>query len=161
MDLEEATAKIADLETRVQATSAEADAARQQAQADAAERDAAATRLAELEPSVTTLQSEAETARTAAGHAQAEALGNLRRAILAENAGQVVPELVRGDTAEQLQASVDVAKAAFGRASEAARQQLAAQQVPGATTTRDAGAAAAANPNLSPVERIASGLASR
>src|SRR5215216_2457722 len=122
-DLAAANARITELEGQVSTTSAERDAAR-------AEHQTAATRLAELEPTVTTLQSDAEQTRTVAGAAQAESLGHLRRAILAEQAGQVVPELVRGTTAEELTASVEVAKSAYARATEAARQGLKAEQVP-------------------------------
>src|SRR5712692_6309496 len=53
-----------------------------------------------------------------------------RRALLAEHAGQVVGELVTGATVEELNASVDAARTAYGRALEAARQELGAMAVP-------------------------------
>ncbi|MCC6224710.1 MAG: hypothetical protein IT201_14600 [Thermoleophilia bacterium] len=153
-DLEAANARIAELEgqlSQATATIAEATAARQAAETAA---EARAARLGELEQSVTTFQSEAETARTAVGQAQSESLANLRRALLAEHKGQVVEELVAGDTADALAASIDSAKAAFTRATDAARQQLQQQQVPAGAVTRDAATSA----SLSPVERISGAL---
>ncbi len=55
--------------------------------------------------------------------ARREGLNHLRRALLAEHAGTLVPELVAGDSADALEASVDVATAAF----EAARQAVLAE----------------------------------
>ena len=81
-------------------------------------------------------------------------LTNLRRALLAEHAGQVVPELVGGDDEEALLASVEVAKQAYTRALETARTTIASQTVPaGAPSARIVPAA-----GLSPLEMIESGL---
>src|SRR5690349_5835974 len=106
MELEEALARIGELEGQVAAL--------------AAERDTASERAAELESGRVVLDAqiaEAASAREAAelalreangtlAEAQAVGLANLRRALLAEHAGQVVPELVMGDTEEALLASV-------------------------------------------------------
>jgi hypothetical protein len=115
--------------------------------------------LEQLARQVTGFQGEAETARAAAGDAQRESLGNLRRALLAENRGALVEELVQGDTAEAITASVEAAKGAFNRATEAARRQLQRQQVPAGAAARDAGAATAES--LSPTGKIAEGLRQR
>jgi hypothetical protein len=81
-------------------------------------------------------------------------LSHLRRALLAEHAGQVVPELVSGDDEEALLASVEVAKQAYTRALETARTTIASQTVPaGAPSARTVPAA-----GLSPLEMIESGL---
>lgn len=124
-----------------------------------AERDRLRGHVGELEGRTALLQGEAETARSAAGAAQAESLVHLRRALLAESSGRVVPELVTGDTAEALQASLDVAKAAFARATDAARAHLEAERVPAGTPTRDA--LAGGSEPLSPIDRIARGLERR
>lgn len=92
-----------------------------------------------------------------------QALGYLRRALLAEHAGTLVPDLVAGDTADMLLASVDVARAAYAAAREAAlaelRQQAppptpAAPMVPAGTPARDGFDSLA----QSPLQRIAAGL---
>ena len=53
------------------------------------------------------------------------ALEHLRRALLAENRGEIVAELVQGATPQALVASVERAKAAWGVAMEAAGVTLA------------------------------------
>jgi hypothetical protein len=66
------------------------------------------------------------------GEAVAAALALAREALIAANP-DAMPELIVGATAEELRASLAAAKAAFGRAVEAARAQLAGQVVsPGA-----------------------------
>jgi hypothetical protein len=155
MELEEALGRITELEGQVTAL--------------AAERDVAAERAAELESGRTALDAqltEVAAARDAAERAVTEAngtlaeartlgLAHLRRALLAEHAGQVVPELVRGESEEALLASVEVARQAYGRAIDAARVTLASQRVPaGAPSARNVAALA----GLTPLEMIESGL---
>jgi len=72
---------------------------------------AAQQRLAELE----TRNSELSVA----------ALDAHRRAVLAENTGQVVPELVQGSTTEEIDASIEAAKAAYARIAESVRTAAA------------------------------------
>ena len=79
----------------------------------------------------------------------------LRRALLAENAGQLVPELVIGESEETLLASVEMAKGAYARALDTARATIVRQTVPaGAPSARGA----ATTGGLSPLELIESGL---
>ena len=105
-----------------------------------AERDAHAARVAELE--------------AAHGEALSRGLDARRRALIAENAGQVVEELVQGATEEALDASVEVAKAAFARLSESVRGQLQAERVPGGGGQR----AEEDTSQLSPFQKIVRGL---
>src|SRR5947207_8217025 len=154
MELEEAVARIAELEGQVTALTAE--------------RDVASGRVAELESGRASLDAqlaEATTARDTAelalseangtlAEAQALGLAQLRRALLAEHAGQVVPELVTGETEAALLASVEVAQQAYGRALDTARATLASQAVPaGAPSARTVSASA----GLTPLEMIESG----
>src|SRR3954466_3189972 len=100
--------------------------------------------------------------QTAAAHeatapqTQAALLEAHRARLLAEHAGQVVPELVQGGTVEELSASVESAKAAHARIAESIRQQAATAVSPGnaARTGPDLGA-------LSSQEKIAYALRSR
>lgn len=55
------------------------------------------------------------------------ALDAHRRAVLAENAGQVVPELVQGSTTEEIDASIEAAKAAYARIAESVRTAAQAE----------------------------------
>ena len=76
-----------------------------------------------------------------------------RRAVLAEQRGQLVEELVMGDSPEAIDASVATARAAYDRVAGQLRQQAAAV-VP-------AGASPRAEPSpeqLSPFEKIAGAL---
>jgi hypothetical protein len=147
MDLEQALARIAELEGQVTVL--------------ADERDAASGRVAEMELARTALDAqlgEVNAAREMASatltEAQTRGLMYLRRALLAEHAGQVVPELVTGESEETLLASVEVAKQAYGRAVETARATIASQTVPaGAPSAR-----AAVASSLTPLELIESGL---
>ncbi|HEX2986984.1 MAG TPA: hypothetical protein VHS06_02300, partial [Chloroflexota bacterium] len=77
-----------------------------------------------------------------------------RRALLAENEGRVVPELVAGTSLEELERSVEVAKNAFDAARAAALAEIAATPVPAGNPIRR-------EPDLesmSPMEKIAHGL---
>jgi len=107
---------------------------------------------------------EAAAARDAAqselSEARGSALSLARRALLAENAGQVVPELVAGESVEALEASIGPAREAYGRAVEAARVALANATVPtGAGSGRAAEAAALDGASL--LDKISAGLAAR
>ncbi len=111
-------------------------------------------RLGELERRTAEADQAVEAARQASAEAHQRELGALRRALLAEHTGRVVPELVAGDSPETLEASVETARAAFERATESARAQLGAQLVP-------AGAPARSGPSpetLTPLAKIAEGL---
>ncbi|MCC7372178.1 MAG: hypothetical protein IT306_27435 [Chloroflexi bacterium] len=147
MEIDEALARIAELEGQLSTLTVE--------------RDGAAGQLAETTGRLADLTAqlgEATSARDAlAGElttAQAAGLAALRRALLAEQAGQIVPELVSGETEEALLASVDVAKGAYTRALETARAALARQSVPaGAPSARTTPVA-----GLSPLALIETGL---
>src|SRR4051812_37067566 len=125
------------------------------------ERDTAASQAAELESTRTDLEGRlAETtgAHEAASGALTEArtrgLIYLRRALLAEQAGQIVPGLGGGGDEEALVASGEVGRQAYARALESARMTIASQTVPaGAPSARVVSAA-----GLSPLEMIESGL---
>ena len=161
MDLEQALARIAELEGQVTASSSERDAA-------TGERDTLAGRVSELE--VGRADMDARLAETAGAHstvaadlaaaqqalsaAHTSGLANLRRALLAEQAGRIVPELVGGDDEETLLASVEVAKQAYSRAMDAARASIAQQTVPAGAPAAHAASAA----GLSPLEMIETGL---
>jgi hypothetical protein len=155
MDLEEALARIDELEGRVTVLTGE--------------RDAASERAAHLESAHATLDArlaettEAQDATQRAlsemngSLAEAQVLGReyLRRALLAEHAGQVVPELVTGEDEASLLASVEVAHQAYERALASARATIAGQAVPaGAPSVRTVAASA----GLTPLEMIESGL---
>ena len=96
------------------------------------------------------LRSELEVAR----------LGRLeayRRALLAENAGRVVPALVAGATAEELDASVEAATAAYAAVREATLVQVAASARVSATNGARADGASDVEA-MSALEKIAHGL---
>ena len=168
MDLEAARARIADLESAVLVVAQERDrlagerkAAMAERDALAGERDAASGRVGELEAAravqdgrLAEMIGAHDMASAALAEARSQGLAYLRRALLAEHAGQVVPELVGGDDEASLQASVEVAKQAFGRALDAVRVTLVQQAVPlGAPSVRAADGA-----GLSALELIESGL---
>jgi hypothetical protein len=154
MDLEAATGRIVELEGEVTTLRAE--------------RSALAERAADLETSRATLEGrlmevigvheaasgELAEARTALSATSARGLTYLRRALLAEQAGLLVPELVAGDDEEALLASVEVARQAHARVLESARAAIVSQTVPaGAPSARGVATA-----GLSPLEMIESGL---
>jgi hypothetical protein len=130
----------------------------------AGEREALAGRAAELEAAQAALANlktrlvETASAQTALAtdldETRARSLGYLRRALLAEHAGQVVPELIEGSDEASLVASVEAAKQAYARALDAARTAIVSQTVPaGAPSARVAPVG-----GLSPLEMIESGL---
>ena len=103
--------------------------------------------------SVQALAAERDEAHSAMRDQQSAILTAHRRALLAENRGQVIEELVQGDSAEQLAASIEAAKAAYARVADAIRAQAAAQ-VP-------AGASPRTEPpieELSPLQKITGAL---
>ncbi len=119
-----------------------------------------AQQLLELQAQLTTTQQERDAANqqlqdlaTTQAAANQVALDQARRALLAENAGEIVAELVQGANLDELEASVGVAKAAFQRTADQLRAQVAAQ-VP-------TGASPVASPpieSLSPFEKITQAL---
>lgn len=116
----------------------------------AEERAAALTaRDAELE----VLRQEAAAHEATASQAQAALLEAHRARLLAEHAGQVVPELVQGTSVEDLSKSVEAAKAAHARIAESVRQQAAASVSPGNAARTGPDLA-----TLSPQEKIAYAL---
>lgn len=164
MELEQALARIADLEGQVTALSEERatlmterdglTGERDRLAGRAAELEAAQTALTDLEARLTETTSAQAVLTTELDEAQARNLSYLRRALLAEHVGQLVPELVEGSDEVSLVASVEVAKQAYARALDAARTTIVSQTVPaGAPSARGAPAG-----GLSPLEMIESGL---
>lgn len=113
-------------------------------------------RLAELEGQLGEQQQGRQAAEGQAAAASQAGLGHLRRALIAEAGGQLVEELVQGDSEEALRASLETAKAAYGRAEQAARERLQAERIPAGAPTRDA--AAAGGEDVQPMDRIREGL---
>jgi hypothetical protein len=97
--------------------------------------------------------------QVAAGHeatasqAQAALLEAHRARLLAEHAGQLVPELVQGTSVDELTKSVEAAKLAHARIAESIRQQAAAAVSPGNAARTGPDLA-----TLSPQEKIAYAL---
>jgi multidrug resistance efflux pump len=138
-DAELATAR-AELE-QVRATVAQIEQERQAAEA------AAQQRFAQLETRNTELS-----AATLDAH---------RRAVLAENVGQVVPELVQGATTEEIDASVETARAAYGRIAESVRASAQAELSVNSLPAVPTGASPRGEPpaeDLSPLQKITSAL---
>lgn len=112
------------------------------------------TRDSALSTQHSVLPVEPEQLRAELEEARARGLESHRRALLAENAGKVVPELVAGSTVEELERSVEVARRAFEAAKAVALAEISAQQVPAGNPVRR-------GPSLegmSPLEKIAYGL---
>jgi hypothetical protein len=155
MDLEQALERIADLEGQLAALTGERDAAAGRSVELEAAQAALDARLAEVTGARVAVAAELAEAQRALSTANGRGLTYLRRALLAEHADQLVPELVSGESEEALIASVEVAKQAYTRALDAARSAIASQTVPaGAPSARMAAAA----DGLSPLEMIESGL---
>jgi len=119
------------------------------------------TRIGELEGQLGGAGEAAQTAQRAADEARQLALGEHRRALIAENRDQIVEELVQGNTTDELQASVERARGAFSRIAAQTRQQLAEQRVPAGTPARSRDLTPEQLAALSPTEKIARGLADR
>ncbi len=104
--------------------------------------------------SALSVTAELEQLRTELQEARIRQMESHRRALLAENAGRIVPELVVGATAQELDQSVEGARRAFEAAKAAALAELSSQPVPAGNPVRQ-------GPNLegmSPMEKIAYGL---
>lgn len=95
------------------------------------------------------------------------ALDAHRRAVLAENAGQVVSELVQGTTAEEIDASVETARAAYAQVAESVRASAQAEmsrsqaELRGPLPAVPTGASARGEPpadELSPLQKITGAL---
>ncbi len=115
-----------------------------------------AERLQQRDAELADLRQAVETHRAAAEAAQTQVLETHRRALLAEHRGGIVEDLIQGTTVEELNASVERAKAAYQSVAQSLRQQAAAQVGPGA--------GAASGPDLSslsPQEKIAHALRSQ
>ncbi len=128
---------------------AELEALRAQVATLQAEREAVEAVASELQ------QAEARTDQLRAELAEARAaqLAAHRRAVLAEHRGQLVEELVTGDTPEAIDASVELARAAYDRIAGQLRQQAAAV-VPASASPRGEPSVE----HLSPFEKIAGAL---
>jgi len=118
------------------------------------ELEAARARVGELEAGSEAQAGELARTREAVMAVEQRALAAHRRALLAENRGQVVDELVQGGTVEALEASVELARAAYGRVAEQARALAAAERVPGGGGSRGESDVE----RLSPLAKIARGL---
>jgi hypothetical protein len=154
MDLEAATARIVELEGEVTTLRAERRTLAERAAELETARATLEGRLVEAAGAHESASGELIEARTALSATSARGLTYLRRALLAEQAGQLVPELVAGDDEEALLASVEVARQAHTRVLEGARAAIVSQTVPaGAPSARSVAAA-----GLSPLEMIESGL---
>jgi len=155
MELEEALARIGELEGQVSVLTEERErASERMAELEAARAEQGA-RLAEVSTSRETAERALSDANGALAEAQARSLAHLRRALLAEHAGEIVPELIAGESEEVVLASVEGARQAYGRAIETARATLAREVVPaGAPSARLVTASA----GLTPLEMIESGL---
>jgi len=131
------------------------------------------TEIAEARAALARAEQERQMTEAAAEHRLAELgtrnaelertmLAAHRRAVLAEHSGQVVPELVQGATAEEIDASVETARAAYARVAESVRAsdqaaRPAIESLPvvpaGASPRGDAPA-----DDLSPLQKITSAL---
>src|SRR3954451_4069738 len=139
---ERAVARIAELEGQVTALTEERDTLTGRAADLETTRASLEGRLRETagaHEAASAALAEARSALSAAGERE---LTNLRRALLAELSGQIVPELVAGADEAALLASVEVAKQAYTRALESARAAIVSQTVPaGAPSARAVSAA--------------------
>ncbi len=88
------------------------------------------------------------------GEARAQGLAAHRRALLAENAGRVVPELVTGSTVQELEESVEVARRAYDAVRTAALAEMVSAPVPAGNPVRQG----LSVEGLSSLEKIAYGL---
>ncbi len=95
----------------------------------------------------------AEQLRVELTEVRAAQLAAHRRAVLAEHRGQLVEELVMGDSPETIDASVELAQAAYARVAGQLRQQAAAVVPAGASPRGEPSA-----DHLSPFEKIAGAL---
>jgi hypothetical protein len=115
---------------------------------------AARERIAALESDLAAGAGQLAVATEAAGLAGQQALDAYRAQLIAENRDGIVEELVVGGTREALETSVEVARAAFNRVAEAARQSALGERVPAGAGERGTSDL----DGLSPLEKIARGL---
>ena len=97
---------------------------------------------------------EVERLREDVEEARTRMLASHRRALLAENSGRIVPELVMGSTVEEMDGSVEVARRAFDAARAATLAEVASAPVPAGNPVRQG----AVVEGMSPIEKIAYGL---
>jgi len=158
MELEQALARVVELEGQVTALAGERDAAvglGEQLRGELGPLRSQAELATTLGVQIATVAAERDAAAAALVVAGADALTATRRALLAEHAGRVVPELIAGDSAAALEASVETAAAAFARVAEVARAATAGQPVPAGAGS---GRAAPVGAGMSPMDMIAAGL---
>jgi hypothetical protein len=108
--------------------------------------DAIAAELQQADARAEQLQNELAEVRAAQ-------LATHRRAVLAEHRGQLVEELVMGDSPEAIDASVELARAAYDRVAGQLRHQAAAVVPAGASPRGEP-----SPDHLSPFEKIAGAL---
>lgn len=109
-----------------------------------------------VEPPPPRAPTELETARAELAAARSREVESHRRALLAENAGVVVPELVSGESVEALEGSLEVARAAYQRVrAEAVAEVVAGARVGAGNGVRGTALDVEA---MSPMQRIAYGL---
>lgn len=97
---------------------------------------------------------EIERLKAELAEAQTRGLEAYRRALLAENSGRIVPEMVMGATAEEMERSLGAAREAFEAAKAAAMAEMATTQVPAGNPIRQGPGIE----TMSPLEKIAYGL---
>lgn len=97
--------------------------------------------------------SEVEGLRAELAEARRREVEAHRRALLAENAGKVVPELIAGSSVEQLDRSVEVARSAFESARAAVLAAVGSLVPAGSPVRQGAGLE-----GMSPIQKIAYGL---
>src|SRR4051812_47486152 len=127
---ERAAARIAELEGQVSALTEERDSLVGRAADLESVRASLDGRLRETAGAHEAVSADLAEARFAVNAAGERERTYLRRALLAELSGQIVPELVAGQDEATLLASVEVAKQAYSRALESARAAIASQMVP-------------------------------
>jgi hypothetical protein len=118
-----------------------------------------ATALAERDAAIAAASQAAQEMNTRVSTAETQLLETHRRALLAENRGTVIDELVTGATPEDLEASVAAARDAHARVAEAVRAQVLAERptIPAVP----AGASPRSEPNpdeLSPIQKLTMAL---
>jgi len=116
-------------------------------------------RVGELEGRLAELTGQLDQVTARAGELQGQLALAVQRALRAEHP-DALAELIAGSTVQEVEASVEVAKAAYTRALEAARRELAGQSTPAGNPPREAADAAAVE-GLSPIGKIAAGIGAR
>ncbi len=118
-----------------------------------AEREALQAALAQAQAQAAELDADRNTQAARVNELYAQQLAAHRRALLAENRGQVIDELVAGDSTEALEASVEAAKTAYSRVVDAVKAQAAALVPAGASPRSEPTA-----DELSPLQKITSAI---